>query len=246
MKLPAEPLAAAQLEALRRLSTCVVASTIETFGVRLRNTGFADSTIRCAFPDFPVMLGYATTARIRSAEPPMEGRSFRKASHSYYDRTDWWRQIETIPRPRIVVIEDTDSPSGLGAFVGEVHAHILLALGCTGLVTNGTVRDVPEVRAAGLHVFAGGISVSHAYAHLFDFGGAVRVGGLEIRPGDLVQGDLHGVQKIPLEIAGEIPRVAGRILERRRRLVNVCRSDGFSVERLREGILKEESEGLNS
>jgi 4-hydroxy-4-methyl-2-oxoglutarate aldolase len=117
----AEPLTSVQLEQLRSLSTCVVASAIETFGVRLRNQGFSDSRLHCVFKDLPPMVGYAATARIRSSDPPMEGLS-------YYDRGDWWKSLLKIPSPRIVVIEDVDSSPGLGGFIGEVHANILLAL----------------------------------------------------------------------------------------------------------------------
>ena len=46
-----------QLEQYRRLTTCLVASAIETFRVRLPNSGFADSSIRCMFPDQPAMAG---------------------------------------------------------------------------------------------------------------------------------------------------------------------------------------------
>src|SRR5271165_3502744 len=126
----AASLTPAHLEQFRRLSTCVVASAIETFLVRLPNTGFANSSVRCMFEDRPPVVGYAATARIRSAAPPMEGRGY------CYDRTDWWNYIRTVPEPRIVVIEDVDNPPGLGAFVGEVNASILLALGCAGIVTN--------------------------------------------------------------------------------------------------------------
>jgi 4-hydroxy-4-methyl-2-oxoglutarate aldolase len=219
----------ALLEQIGQLSTCMVASTIETFGVRLRNAGFTDSGVRSIFKDFPPMVGYAATARIRTTDPPMEG-------HSYYDRTDWWNHILTIPSPRVVVIEDMDSPPGLGAFVGEVHANILLALGCVGMVTNGAVRDVPEVRSAGFQMFARNVSVSHAYAHVFDFGGTVEVGHLKVRPGDLMHADRHGVQTIPTEIAGQIPLAAQKIQELRRRLIGLCRSADFSLEKLRQTI----------
>jgi len=43
----ANSLARAQLEELRQLSTCVTANAIETFGVRMHNTGFADSSCKC-------------------------------------------------------------------------------------------------------------------------------------------------------------------------------------------------------
>jgi regulator of RNase E activity RraA len=136
----------------------------------------------------------------------------------------------------VVVIEDADDPPGLGAFVGEVNANILLALGCAGLVTNGAVRDLNEVRLTRFQMFAGNVSVSHAYAHVFDFGSTLQVGGLRIRPGDLVHGDIHGVQTIPLEIADKIPDRAQQILHDRNRIIGLCRSDGFSIEKLREAI----------
>ena len=225
-----------QLDELRQFSTCVTASAIETFGVRLCNAGFANSSIRCQFKDLPGVVGYAATARIRSANPPMDSHGY-----FYYDRADWWNEILTIPAPRIVVIEDLDDPAGLGAFVGAVHANILRALGCVALVTNGSVRDVPDIRPTGFQVFAANVAVSHAYAHVFDFGSPVRVGGLKVSPGDLVQGDLHGVQTIPLEIADRVPAKARDILKRRKRLIDLCRSDDFSLEKLQR-VMKQEEE----
>jgi 4-hydroxy-4-methyl-2-oxoglutarate aldolase len=235
----AKPLSPAQLEELRQLSTCVTASAIETFGVRMHNTGFADSRIGCIFGELPAVVGYAATARIRSANPPME-----RHGYFYYDRADWWKHILTVPEPRVVVIEDLDERPGLGAFVGAVHAQILQAMGCVALVTNGAVRDLPEIRPSGFQLFAAHVAVSHAYAHVFDFGGKVRVGGLEVSPGDLVQGDLHGVQTIPLELADRVPATAREILKRRKRLMDVCRSKDFSVEKLQEVMKQEEKESV--
>jgi 4-hydroxy-4-methyl-2-oxoglutarate aldolase len=225
---------AERLEAFRRLSTCIVASAIETFNVRLRNTGFTNSSVRCIFPEFPPMVGYAATARIKGSDPPMEG-------HSYYYREDWWNHLLTIPEPRVMVIQDMDHPAGLGGFVGEVHANILLGLGCIGLVTNGAVRDLPEVKKTGIQMFAGNVSVSHAYAHVFDFGGRVEVGGMEVRPGDLIQGDLHGVQTIPLEIAARVPEKAQEIQRKRNFLIGLCCSKDFTVEKLRKSLKEMES-----
>ncbi|HSY59308.1 MAG TPA: hypothetical protein VK795_07090, partial [Terriglobales bacterium] len=105
-----------RMEQLRRFSTCLIASAIERFQVRLPNTGFSDSSIRCMFDDLPPIVGYAVTARIRTADPPMEGGGY------IYDRVEWWKDILTVPAPRIVVIQDVDPNPGLGALVGEVHA----------------------------------------------------------------------------------------------------------------------------
>lgn len=222
----------AQLEQFRRLSTCLVASAIETFRVRLPNTGFANSSIKCIFRDQLAIAGYAATARMRSSNPRMEAGK----SYDYYDRTDWWNEILTIPAPRVVVIEDVDTPPGLGAFVGEVHANILLALSCIGIVTNGAVRDLADIRPTEFQMFAGNVSVSHAYSHVFDFGGTVEVGGLTVRPGDLVHGDCHGVQTVPLEIADKVPAAAREIRQRRQNLVGLRRSAGFTLDKLRQTI----------
>jgi 4-hydroxy-4-methyl-2-oxoglutarate aldolase len=218
-----------QFDQFRRLSTCVVASAIERFEVRLPNTGFTDSRVRCIFDDFSPVVGYATTARIRSAGPPMEGRS-------YYAKPEWWEHILTIPAPRIVVIEDVDSPGGLGAFIGEVHANILIALGCMAIATNGAVRDVSHIHATGFQMFAGNVSVSHAYAHVFDFGGTVEIGGLKVKPGDLIHGDRHGVQTIPLEIADRVPAAAREILQQREKLIGLCRVPNFTPKEFRKAV----------
>jgi 4-hydroxy-4-methyl-2-oxoglutarate aldolase len=223
-------LSRARLESLRCLDTCTVANAIETFNLRLRNEGFADSSLHCMFPNFPPMVGYAVTGRIRCSSPPM-------VRHSYYDRTDWWNYMLTIPAPRVLVVEDVDEHPGLGSFVGELHANLQLALGCVGYVTNGGVRDLPAVEQTRFQLFAGNVAVSHAFAHMIDFGEAVEVGGLKVQPGDLIHGDRHGVLSIPNEIAADIPAAAAKLLQVEREIIALCRSDEFSLEALRELVL---------
>lgn len=224
-----EILNSAQLSAFRTLDACAVANAIESFDVRLRNEGFTDSSIKCLFERLPAMTGYATTLRIRSANPPFK-------SHAYFDRTDWWNYLLTIPAPRIIVMQDMDQVPGTGAFVGEVHARIFMALGCIGVITNGAVRDLSSVEATGFHFFSGNVSVSHAYVHIVDFGGPVTIGGLKINPGDLVHGDRHGILTIPPSIAAEVPAAAERLKEKDRKIIELCGSATFSLERLRETI----------
>jgi 4-hydroxy-4-methyl-2-oxoglutarate aldolase len=215
-----------ELEALRQFDTCAIANAIETFEQRLRNEGTTDASIRCMFEDMPTVVGYATTARIRSASPPPVG-------HHYHDRTDWWNHIILTPPPRIVVVQDMDDPPGSGAFIGEVHTHILRALGCVAYITNGAVRDLPAVRVAGFQLFAGRANPSHAFAHLVEFGGSVEVGGLAVQPGDLLCGDLHGVVSVPRAVAGKAATAAAAILRRERPVIDLCNSADFSIDKLR-------------
>jgi 4-hydroxy-4-methyl-2-oxoglutarate aldolase len=181
------------------------------------------------FPEFPPVVGYAATARIHTSNPPMEGNSF-------HDRTDWWNHIVRIPAPRMVVVEDVDNPPGLGSFIGKVHGNILYALGCVGVVTNGAVRGLRAAQAIGLQIFAGNLSASHAYAHIFDFGGPVSVAGMRVQPGDLLHGDVHGVQTIPLEIADRIPERAKEMTQNDEQIIALCRSQEFTLEKIRAAV----------
>jgi 4-hydroxy-4-methyl-2-oxoglutarate aldolase len=214
------------LEALRQLDSRSVANAIETFGVRLRNTGFSDSSLHCLFEHEPPMVGYAATLRIRTAEPPMEGES-------YLYRLDWLDYFSSIPSPRVLVLEDLDTNPGLGAFIGDVHVNILHVLGCVGVVTNGAVRDVQTAQALNLQMFAHNVSVSHSFAHLIDIGSTVIVGGLEVRSGDVLHGDRHGVQTVPFQIAPNIPAVAKRMKDEEQEIIRLSQSGDFSVEKLR-------------
>ena len=223
-----------QLNALRQLDACTLANAIETFHERLRNEGFVDHTVRCLFPRFSPMLGYAATIKIRGSLPPT-------TDGTYIDRTDWWDYILSLPSPRVVVVQDVSSRRGLGSLVGAVHMNILRALNCVGVVTNGSVRDIPAAESDGFHLFAGSISVSHAYVHIVEIGTSVEVGGLTIKSGELLHGDVHGVQSIPLDMAGRIPEVAAKISAKEQALIALCRSPEFSIEKLRAAVLDRRS-----
>jgi 4-hydroxy-4-methyl-2-oxoglutarate aldolase len=213
------------LEKLGTFDTCTLSNAVEQFQVRPRNEGFVDGSVRCLFPQFAPTIGYAVTGRIRTSSAPLVGPC-------YYERIDWWSYVQSIPAPRFLVLEDMDRNPGLGALLGEIHAHICQALGGVAYLTNGAVRDLPGVEATGLQLFAGSIAVSHAYAHVVEFGQPVEVGGLQIKPGDLLHGDRHGVLSIPLSIAPEIPRIAAELLATERELIDLCRSQDFSFQRL--------------
>jgi 4-hydroxy-4-methyl-2-oxoglutarate aldolase len=231
MKIHPSPRTVSQetLEQLKQLGTCAVSNAIEQFQVRTRNEGFVNGSVRCIFPHLPPTVGYAVTARIRSSATPIAGRC-------YYDRPDWWSYVLTIPAPRFIVATDEDDRPGVGALFGEIHANICRALDCCAYVTNGAVRDLPGIEAAGFQVFAGNIAVSHAYAHVIEFGEPVEVGGLRIRSGDLLHGDMHGVHSIPLSIASEIPRVVSEMTETEEELIQFCHSKDFSLPKLMEQI----------
>jgi 4-hydroxy-4-methyl-2-oxoglutarate aldolase len=217
------------LENLGSFDTCTVSNAIELLNVRLRNEGFISGTAQCHFPNLGPMVGYAATGRIRTASPPMTHRC-------YYDRMDWWNYVASVPEPRVIVLQDVEPTPGVGAFVGEIHASIGRALKCIGVVTNGAVRDLPAVEALGFQLFAGSVAVSHAYAHIIEFGEPVEIGGLKIHSGDLIHGDRHGVLAIPLAVAADVPAEAAKFVQEERELVRFCNSPRFSLQALSERI----------
>ena len=213
------------LEALRRFTTSSVANAIERLNYRPRNEGFVSGGATSIFADFPPVVGRAVTGRIRSYMPPMTGKC-------YYDHIEWWRYLVTIPPPRIVVLQDVDNRPGFGALFGEVHARICKALDCVAYLTNGAVRDLDKIEPLGFQLFAGSVSVSHAYAHIVDFGEAVEIGGLEISPGDILHGDRHGILSIPPELVEKLPAAIEELTSERNELFALTDSPEFSIEAL--------------
>jgi 4-hydroxy-4-methyl-2-oxoglutarate aldolase len=213
------------IETLRKISSPSVANAIETFNVRPRSAGFMSSEIRTLFPELGPLVGYAVTAIIRAEPQPVEGH--RASTFA------WWDHVLSIPAPRVVVVHDLDEPRGQGSQWGEVQANIHKALGCVGVVTDGSVRDLDEVRALGFQFAAAHVSVSHAYVHMVDFGLPVKLGGLWVKPGDLVHADQHGVLTIPPDIAGAVPEAVAKIEADERTIISLCQSRDFSPDALK-------------
>ena len=218
-----------QVAALERYSSCAVTNAIETFGVRLANEGFTGPGVRSLFPHLKPVVGYAVTGRIKTSGPPPRG-------HSYFDRTDWWNVILSVPAPRIVVLEDVTETPGWGSIWGEVHINILRRLGCVAAVTNGSVRDVPALSELDFQIYCGSLCVSHSYTHLISFGDTVRIAGLEIATGDLLHGDRHGLVSIPPQIVDGIPARVEQMMTQERRILDACQTGEFSLERLHQAI----------
>lgn len=219
------PLSPEELEVLRAIPAPAISNAIELFSVRPRSAGFMRPEVRQMFPTLPPVIGYAVTACTVSAHGPgPEGTA---------SRSDYWHYIEASgPGPLIAVVADLDDPPVIGAFFGEVNSNIHRALGCVGVITNNGIRDMDEVEALGFPIWAGSVIVSHAYVHLVGFDTPVQVGGLLVKPGDLLLADRHGVIQIPLEIARDIPEAVRRVEVRERTIIQYCQSPGFGADGL--------------
>jgi regulator of RNase E activity RraA len=220
--MPASLLSAEQLEELRRYNTPTISNAIELFDVRPRHLGFLPHEIRCLLPHLGPIIGYAVTSRTSAAH---------SAEPAGPDLTaDYLRYVAAQPGPKVAVGQDLDSPPGLGAQFGEVNATIHKRLGCVGHVTDGCPRDLDEVEQLGFQLFGRNACVSHAYVRLVDFGKPVALAGVEVRPGDLIHADKHGVCIIPLEVAARVAEACRDVERMERPLLELCRSDQFDLE----------------
>lgn len=223
-------LTAEQRQAILRFDTCKLANAIERLGFRLRNEGFTRPGLRCVTGGSPRVLGYAVTSCVKTTDPPMHGY------RTYYDLTDWWSVIETRPHPRVAVIQDVDAEPGTGAVLSDVHANVLQALGCCGVVTNGSVRNVEALAVMRFPAFSQSVSMSHAYVHMVNFGGPVEILGLRIAPSDLIYVDVHGALLLPSGEIDDIIRIAQELASKEAAVITLCLSGNVSIHRIREAV----------
>ncbi|MBP86230.1 MAG: dimethylmenaquinone methyltransferase [Planctomycetaceae bacterium] len=206
------------LDKLTTYDTPTICNVIELFDVRPRNVGYMDHRVQCNFPDFPPIVGFASTAQFRSDAPPVGGDAYGSIG----------KQLEMfaeLPGPPIVVFQDADDPP-VAAVFGEVMCSTYQAYGSVGLVTNGGGRDLEQVRALKYPVFTGSTICSHAYCHMLHLGLPVRVGGLMVYQADLLHGDANGVTNIPPEIASEVADIAEDFIDAEAIMLDYVKAPG--------------------
>jgi 4-hydroxy-4-methyl-2-oxoglutarate aldolase len=211
-------ISAATIAALAKYDTPTICNVIELFDVVPRNRGYMDGRIKAAFSELPPMVGFAATAAFRSDAPPT-------GADTYGSMDQQVARFADLSGPAIVVFQDLDDPP-VGATFGEVMCSTYRAFGSVGLITSGAGRDLEQVRALKYPVFTGGTICSHAYCHILHLGMPVHVGGLMVNSGDLLHGDLNGVTRIPLDIAGEIPDAAAEFVAAERMVLDFVQSSG--------------------
>jgi regulator of RNase E activity RraA len=226
---------AADLDALREFDTPTICNALELVVPARRAIGFTRRPLVAAFPELKPVVAFARTALIRSREP--HPRSREEATQM---RLAYYEHIAAEPLPSIAVIQDIDAPdAGFGAFWGEVQSNVHKGLGCAGVVTDGSVRDL-EAMAPDFLVLAGSIMPSHAHVHLVDFGGTVSVAGMIVSPNDVIHADRHGAVVVPAETIKDLPAAVALLARREKVIIDAARAPGFSVARLRQAFAEQD------
>src|SRR5437763_4439845 len=223
------------LEALRAWDTPTICNALEIVVPARRAIGFTRRPLVAPFPELKPIVGFARTAMIRSREPhPRDRETANRVRLGYYEH------IAAQPLPSISVIQDIDAPdAGFGAFWGEVQTHVHAGLGCIGVITDGSVRDL-DAMSPGFFVLAGSVMPSHAHVHLVEFGGTVSIGGMVVSANDIIHADRHGAVVVPPEAVAKIPEAVDLLTRRASVLIEGSKQPGFSIERLRQAYREQD------
>jgi regulator of RNase E activity RraA len=217
MRMPSE----SELEFLRSIDTPTVCNLVEIVTPERRGHGYTVRHLHCPFPELPPMVGFAKTVTFKAKDAVPLGQAGYMQK-----RLDYLDYVAAEPRPSIMVMEDLDGEdAGYGAFWGEVQSNVHKALGCLGVVTNGSVRDIPAI-APGFQMLAGSIGPSHAYVHVVDFGIEVNVHGMAAKSGDLIHADRHGAVVVPTDQIEAMRATLDQLAAREAKIIAAARAGG--------------------
>jgi regulator of RNase E activity RraA len=184
---------------------------------------YTDHTIRCLLPELGAAIGYAFTAEVTTNDPDSPA----------LDWNDYYALLEETPGPLIAVFKDVDSRPGRGASFGDGMATLHQRLGVSGVLVEGTVRDLAGIRRVGLPISAWGTVPGHGVFNLTRFNQPLTVGQLRVRPGDLLLADADGCVKLPAAEAAEVLRLARQIRAEEEEIFAAYRAPDFTVEKMR-------------
>jgi len=193
------PLSEAARQKLMRVSTATLTTLLFKRG--LRNT-FVQGA-RPLNPDAPQMVGPAYTLRYIPAREDLD------VLEVFQDRTHPQRAaVEAIP-PGAVLVMDCRQDATV-ASAGSILITRMMVRGAAGVVSDGGLRDSPEIAKLPFPTYCQGGSaptnlIKH---HAADLNVPIGCGGVPVFPGDICVGDGEGVVIIPAGIAEEIADLA--------------------------------------
>lgn len=177
-------------------------------------TGSMEPSIRPLFRTRA--YGIAHTCRylpFRGSIPSLSPEEYWQWAGKYYAEVCSYPWVADIQEGDFVVIDQSEVNAGL---MGSANTLDCLERGVRGFVTNGGVRDTDEIILQGIPFWAAFCSQSMVQGRLeFDAKDIpVSVGGVQVRPGDVVVADGDGVIVVPQEVAEAVARIAHEEHER--------------------------------
>jgi regulator of RNase E activity RraA len=193
------PLAPEVFETLRRASTATI--TTQLFQRGFRNLFL--NGIRPLNPDHCRFVGEAVTLRnIPMREDLDRLEAFRDPDHPQR------KAIESVGPGQVLVMDCRGDLRGASG--GNILITRLRVRGAAGLVSDGSIRDSPEVARNPFPVFSAGRSanLNLVVHHAVDINVPIACAGVPVFPGDIIVGDEEGVVVVPRHVAGELAQPA--------------------------------------
>jgi 3-hexulose-6-phosphate synthase/6-phospho-3-hexuloisomerase len=132
---------------------------------------------------------------------------------------DWAKVVEAIDTATPGTVLVVQARPGTRAVWGELASWSSIEKGLAGVVIDGGVRDVDDIRTLDLPVFARHLVAEAGEPKGYgEIGATIICGGQQVKPGDWVIGDDSGVVVVPREQAQEIANRALNVHERENRL----------------------------
>ena len=129
------------------------------------------------------------------------------------------KAIVEAPPGSVIVCDGQGSDAGV--LMGGLMSATAQQRGVLGAVIDGAVRDIDDVIKSGFALFARHIVArSGTFAQLGDLQQTICCGGIVVRPGDIVAGDVNGVVVVPAEIASAVARAALALAQWEEQLLN--------------------------
>lgn len=124
-------------------------------------------------------------------------------------RPQWhvWKAVDESEPGSVLVI---DATKAVASCVGGLMSTGAKNRGMAGIVVDGTVRDVSEIEALQLPVYARGFSPIDAFGRIqsVSHNETIVCGGVRVEPGDLIFADEIGVVVVPKLLIGEVLKYA--------------------------------------
>lgn len=192
--------------------------------VGLRDAGTMDASIEPLWRDFENFshrfTGIAVTARYvptnRVVKNPMEKAEFQKWEGDWYTRISDEPFVPYIKEGSVVVL-DVSGDGDVGS-VGSFNALAWVSKGARGIVSNGGIRDIDEVVKEKIPVYLDymerGRGIRPGRNEIESFNKPVTIGGVLVRPGDVVVADGDGVIVVPREYAKQVAEFAREIMNK--------------------------------
>ena len=132
---------------------------------------------------------------------------------------DWAKPVEAIDRAKNGDVIVIDAGGGNVAVWGELASESAKVMGVRGVVIDGAIRDIDDIKASGFPSFSKHIVPSAGEPKGYGgIGIEVIVGGQAVRTGDWIIGDENGLIVIPKENAVEVANRSLDVREKENRM----------------------------